>query len=111
MNLQQHNKQFSTSAQINITDISELAKLGFKSIINNRPDHEGGTNQPTSLEIEQVCKTQGLHYAYLPVIPSQITIENAKEMAKLLTELPQPILAFCRSGTRSTHLYRISQEL
>ncbi len=111
MDLQQHNKQFSTSGQINITDIGELAKIGFKSIINNRPDHENGTSQPTSLEIEQECKTHGLHYAYLPVIPGQITIEKAKEMAKLLTDLPQPILAFCRSGTRSTHLYCISQEL
>ena len=55
-----------------------------------------------------MAKEQGLEYAYLPVVSGAITPEQVVEMAKLLKSMPQPILAFCRSGTRSTFLYQLA---
>ena len=86
-------------------------RQGYKSIINNRPDGEGGAEQPTSVEIERAAEAAGLQYAYLPVISGQITAEQAQQMAKLLETMPGPVLAFCRSGARSTNLYLLANQL
>ena len=83
--------------------------MGFKSVINNRPDFEGGPDQPTSVQVEQACRSLGLNYAYLPVVAGQLKPEEATAMATLLDEMPHPVLAFCRSGTRSTHLYGMAK--
>ena len=62
-------------------------------------------------EIEMAAKALGLNYAYLPVVSGQITLEQAQEMARLLETMPGPILAFCRSGARSTNLYMLAQQV
>ena len=82
------------------------AQAGFRSVINNRPDFEGGADQPTSAAIEAAAVAAGLRYAYLPVAPAVQTPAEIARFAELLTELPKPVLAFCRSGTRSGKLYR-----
>ncbi|NKI97391.1 TIGR01244 family sulfur transferase [Rhizobacter sp. SG703] len=82
------------------------AQQGFKSIINNRPDFEGGPDQPTSAMIEAAARAAGLQYAHLPVSPALQTPEQIARFGELLATLPKPILAFCRSGTRSGKLYR-----
>ena len=75
-------------------------------MINNRPDFEGGPNQPTNASIEAAAKAAGLNYAFLPVAPNFQSPEEIASFAELLASLPKPILAFCRSGTRSGKLYR-----
>jgi uncharacterized protein len=106
-----HTDQFGTLGQITPEDVYEIARQGYKSIINNRPDGEGGVSQPLSSDIEAAAKALGLHYAYLPVVSGQITLEQAQEMARLLKTLPGPILAFCRSGARSTNIYMLSSQV
>ena len=106
-----HNDQFGTLGQIEPAHIAEIAKQGYKSVINNRPDGEGGPSQPVNAEIEVAAKALGLQYAYLPVVSGQITAEQAKQMAHLLDTMPGPILAFCRSGARSTNLYMLAQQV
>jgi len=85
--------------------MAELARLGFRSVINNRPDFEEGPAQPTNAAIEAAARAAGLAYAYLPVHPALQTPEEIARFAQLLAELPHPLLAFCRSGTRSGKLY------
>ena len=85
--------------------MAELARLGFRSVINNRPDFEEGPAQPTSAAIEAAARAAGLAYAHLPVHPALQTPEEIARFAQLLAELPHPLLAFCRSGTRSGKLY------
>jgi uncharacterized protein (TIGR01244 family) len=75
-------------------------------VINNRPDFEGGPDQPTSAAMQQAAEAAGLAYAYLPVQPAVQTPQEVARFAELLAELPKPILAFCRSGARSGKLYR-----
>jgi uncharacterized protein (TIGR01244 family) len=92
-------------------NVAEIARQGYKSIINNRPDGEAGPQQPLNAEIEMAAKSLGLNYAYLPVVSGQITLEQAQEMARLLETMPGPVLAFCRSGARSTNLYMLAQQV
>ncbi len=85
--------------------MAEAAAAGFRSVINNRPDHEHGPGQPTSAEIEAAARAAGLEYRHLPVDGGYQSPEEIAAFAKLLGELPRPILAFCRSGARSTRLF------
>jgi len=96
----------SVSAQLEPSAMAWAAQAGYKSVINNRPDHEGGPDQPTSAQIEAAARAAGLAYAHLPVEPAVQTQEQIAAFAKLLAEMPHPILAFCRSGARSGKLFR-----
>ncbi len=104
------NEDFCVAGQISILDLQSIVDRGFKSVINNRPDGEGGDSQPTSAEIELAAKALGLSYAYIPVVNGQLTQAQVLETAKLVELLPKPILAFCRSGARSTNIYLLSQQ-
>ncbi|MBI2734408.1 MAG: TIGR01244 family phosphatase [Aquabacterium sp.] len=85
--------------------MAAAAEAGFKAVINNRPDMEGGPDQPTSAAIEAAAKAAGLAYAYLPVQGGYQSPEEIAQCAALLKSLPRPLLMFCRSGARSTRLY------
>jgi uncharacterized protein (TIGR01244 family) len=91
--------------------MAELARLGFRSVINNRPDFEHGPDQPTNASIEAAAKAAGLEYRFLPVDGGYQSPEQVEAFAKLLQELPRPLLAFCRSGARSTKLFMSAQTL
>jgi len=90
--------------------MAEAARQGFRSVINNRPDFEHGPGQPTSAAIEAAARAAGLEYRFLPVDGGYQSPQEIAEFAKLLAELPRPILAFCRSGARSTRLYMAAQQ-
>lgn len=96
----------AVAPQLAPSAMAAAAALGFRSVINNRPDGEGGAAQPTSAEMEMAAVAAGLQYVYLPVAPAVHTPEQIAAFKALLNDLPKPILAFCRSGTRSTQLYR-----
>lgn len=85
--------------------MAEAARLGFRSVINNRPDFEGGSTQPTSAQLEAAARAAGLEYRHLPVSGNYQSPEDIAACARLLAELPRPLLMFCRSGARSTRLY------
>jgi uncharacterized protein (TIGR01244 family) len=104
-----HNADFATAPQVMIEDIKEIAAMGFKTLINNRPDGEIA-GQPTSAQIEEAAGVFGLHYIFLPVVSSQVGA-TAANFAKQLESAPKPALAFCRSGTRSTMLFVTASSL
>jgi uncharacterized protein (TIGR01244 family) len=90
--------------------MAEAARAGFRSVVNNRPDFEHGPDQPTNADIEAAARAAGLEYRFLPVASSYQSPEEVAAFAQLLDELPRPILAFCRSGTRSAHLFQQAQQ-
>ncbi len=104
--LQALTAEISVSAQLEPAAMAALAAAGFRSVVNNRPDFEGGPLQPTSAQIEAAALASGLRYAYLPVAPAVQTPAEIAAFARLLADLPKPLLAFCRSGARSTKLFR-----
>jgi uncharacterized protein (TIGR01244 family) len=97
------------SAQLTPEAMAEAAAAGFRSVVNNRPDFEHGPDQPTNASIEAAAKSAGLEYRFLPVDGGFQTPEQIAAFAKLLEELPRPLIAFCRSGARSTRLYMQAQ--
>ena len=89
--------------------MAEAARLGFRSVINNRPDFEHGPDQPTNAQMEAAALAAGLEYRFLPVDGGYQSPDEIAAFASLLAELPRPILAFCRSGARSTRLFTAAQ--
>ena len=85
--------------------MAEAAAMGFKSVVNNRPDFEHGPDQPTSAAMAAAAATAGLEYRFLPVDGGYQSPEEIAAFAQLLHELPRPLLMFCRSGARSTRLF------
>ena len=91
--------------------MAEAAAMGFKSVVNNRPDFEHGPDQPTSAAIQAAADAAGLQYRHLPVAGGYQSPEEIAAFAQLLEELPRPLLVFCRSGARSTRLFLQAQQL
>jgi uncharacterized protein (TIGR01244 family) len=97
--------------QLDPAAMAEAAQAGFRSVINNRPDFEGGPTQPTNAAMEAAAKAAGLQYVFLPVAGGYQSPEEVAAFAELMKTLPRPILAFCRTGTRSGKLYQQAQAL
>ena len=108
MNFKKIAPDLSVSAQITAQDVGIAAAQGFRSIIINRPDGEAD-DQPSSEEIKESAQRSGLEVIYMPVISGKVEDSDADAFAKALIELPAPILAYCRTGTRSITLWALSQ--
>ena len=100
---------FSTAPQIGVEDIAEIAQLGFKTIINNRPDNEGGAEQPTSAQLKVAAEKLGLTYVYIPVIPNNIQPEQADVFNAAYSLAAKPVLGFCRTGNRAGSIFKLAQ--
>jgi uncharacterized protein (TIGR01244 family) len=109
MQVTQHNADFSTAPQLAPEHMTAVANHGFRTVINNRPDMEGGPDQPTSAQMHAAAEAAGLGYHYLPVISGSITPEQVVQMAELVKSAPSPVLAFCRSGARSAQLWMMGK--
>ncbi len=108
MQLKSINLGLSVSGQITAGDMLELAAKGFKSIVCNRPDGESA-DQPTYAELEKAAQAAGLQSRFIPVQSGNISPSDVASFAAAMTELPGPVLAFCRSGARSTMLWEMSR--
>lgn len=94
--------------QISVADIEEAKALGVTLVINNRPDHES-PDQPEGMEIEAATRAAGMDYVAIPVTHSGFALWQLDEMDKALAGAQGKVLAFCRSGTRSTLLWALSR--
>ena len=101
---------FAVAPQLQADDMQSLADAGFKSVIINRPDGEGGPDQPRSADVLRAAQDAGLQARYQPVISGAMTAADVAEFSALLHTLPAPVLAYCRSGTRCANLFLAAQE-
>ncbi len=97
----------SVSPQIAAADVQHLKDQGFRSIICNRPDGEGA-DQPTYEEIEAAADEAGLEVRYIPIAQGKVGDEDAAMFGAALQDLPGPVLAYCRTGTRSATLWSLA---
>lgn len=97
----------SISGQIQPSEIADAKRLGFRSIIVNRPDGEG-LNQPKFEAIRAAAEAAGLPARYIPVAGG-VGAHQVEAFAAAVEELPKPILAFCKSGMRSAALWQAIQ--
>jgi sulfide:quinone oxidoreductase len=104
------NEYLSVAGQISKDDIAALAKEGFATIINNRPDDEE-PGQLSAAEAKAEAEKCGLDYHYQPIVTGAITRAQVAEFQKMLLRAPKPILAHCRSGTRCYLLWGLSRAL
>lgn len=109
MQIKQLSDDFSVAPQMSPNEVEVVAQQGFKTIICNRPDKED-PSQPDHALIQQEAEKKGVTFYYLPVISGSMTDENVTEFHKILQECPKPALAYCRSGTRCTNLWSLSQK-
>lgn len=108
MDVKRINDQVSVSPQISPDDIPAIKAAGFRTIINNRPDGEA-PDQPDSATMEAAAKAAGLGYHYIPLGREGVSPEMVEETRAALEGSDGPVLAYCRSGTRSTTLWALSQ--
>ena len=91
---------FAVAPQIEPADVDEIAAAGFKTIVANRPDGEGGIDQPRMGAIRTRAEEKGLTFVALPFSGAP-TPEIIERTSSILSEAPAPVLAYCRTGTRS----------
>jgi len=96
---------FAVAGQLSEQDFAQLAAMGIKSVINNRPNGEDGVLVDADNAAE-AAKRAGLDYRYAPVANHEV-METAEvdTFEDALRGLPGPILAYCRTGTRSSILW------
>lgn len=102
------NPDFAVAPQLGPDDMAAVAAAGFRSVINNRPDGEGGPSQPANADIEKAARALGLEYRYQPVNGAAIQPQDVQTFSALVETLPGPVLAFCRTGTRCGNLFRLA---
>ena len=98
-------EDFWVVGQLYPEDMEKAREQGFRSIVCNRPDDEA-PDQPTYLEVSGAAEEQGLEHIYIPIGAGTDFAEAGQELIDFLAEAPRPVLAYCRSGNRSTMLWR-----
>jgi sulfide:quinone oxidoreductase len=104
MQLRKITNKVTVSPQINADDMAAIKDAGFRAIICNRPDGEGA-DQPSFEEIEAAAKAVGIEARYVPVQSGMVTDEDVADFGRALEEMQRPLLAYCRTGTRSATLW------
>ena len=96
------------SPQIGLAEVQAAAAQGITLIVNNRPEGESDDQTPGA-EIEAAARAAGLGYVAIPVTHAGFSEGQVTALAKALEETSGPVLAYCRSGTRSTLLWALAQ--
>lgn len=104
MEIKKISEKVSVSPQVTADDLAAIKAAGFRAIICNRPDGEG-SDQPSFEEIEAAAKVAGIEARYVPVKSGMVTDEDVAAFGEALKDVQRPVLAYCRTGTRSATLW------
>jgi sulfide:quinone oxidoreductase len=107
-NLRRLSAALCVSPQIDEADVAKLGALGFSTIINNRPDGEGSGQSP-SAALAEAAQRHGIVYRHIPIVPGNIRDEDAALFERAIEDSPGPVIAFCRTGTRSATLWALCE--
>ncbi|MFD2175468.1 TIGR01244 family sulfur transferase [Rhodobacter lacus] len=99
---------FAVAPQIELADVAEAARLGFRTLINNRPEAEVAP-ELSAQAFRAAAEAAGMQYHFVPYEPGELTPELVDRFEAARQEAPSPVLAWCRSGTRSSHLWALSE--
>ena len=89
-------------------NIEALASAGTKVIVNNRPDGED-PGQLTADEARELCAVRGIAYHHIPFVAATLTTADIDAFAAVLKDAEGPLVAHCRSGTRSTMIWALTR--
>ncbi|HEY5641970.1 MAG TPA: TIGR01244 family sulfur transferase [Woeseiaceae bacterium] len=107
MKIYQLSEVCSVASQIQPDDAAQLAEAGFKVVVCNRPDGED-IDQPTIADIGAACEAAGLEFHAIPIDRSGIRTDMVDAFRHIVTSGAGPVLAYCRSGQRSSILWQAS---
>lgn len=108
MDFKRINDFVSVSGQISVEDVETIKAAGFVTIVNNRPDGEA-PDQPDHSSIETAAKAAGLSYHFIPMGREGVSPQMVEQTRAALDEAGGPVFCYCRTGTRSTTLWALSQ--
>lgn len=108
LNPQVLDDQLSVAAQLQPADMAAVAQMGFRAILNNRPDGEA-PDQPTAADLAIAAARHGLRHVHQPVQLATLGPADVLAFRTHLQALPAPVLGFCRTGTRTTTLWALAQ--
>ncbi len=91
--------------QIHPCQCSTLVHLGYKSLVNLRFDDEC-QGQPKACDLADSAKNSGLSYQHLPIDGDNLHLDSVQAFAKLIHNLPKPVMVFCGTGSRAKRLYQ-----
>lgn len=93
------------AAQIQPDDLADIAKTGVTLVVNNRPDGEALMWQPNAADVEAAAHAAGIDFLNLPFTGSELTPEQVAAFAGVIATGEGRVLAYCRSGSRSSLLW------
>jgi len=108
MDLRKLTDDISVAPQLSPDELAQAAEMGFKTVICNRPDGED-FNQPVAEDMADVAGDSGMTFVHQPVVSGGVTMDDVEQFGKLLEDMPKPILAYCRSGTRCSTLWALAE--
>jgi uncharacterized protein (TIGR01244 family) len=98
----------SVTGRLDRADIDALAQAGVRTIINNRPDGEDPGQLPAAAA-QKLAGAHGIAYHHIPITAASLTRADVDAFAAAVRGAAQPIVAHCRSGTRSTLLWALTR--
>jgi uncharacterized protein (TIGR01244 family) len=108
LSIRQVTQNVSVAPQIAPEDVAAIKAAGFTAIVNNRPDDEEA-GQPSGDAIRAAAENAGLAYTAIPVTQAGFSHPQLDAMSAALAAANGPVLAYCRSGTRSCNLWALAE--
>ncbi len=105
MDIRAVTENYAVSEQITPEDIAEIKNQGFKSIVCHRPDDEQ-PGQPAFGDVAAAAEAAGISIRHIPVTSAGLTMEAVDQMVDAVEEMDRPMLGYCRSGARSTAIFK-----
>jgi len=100
--------ELSVAGRLDRADIDALAGAGVRTIINNRPDGEDPGQLPAA-EARRLAEAHGIAYHHIPITAATLSRADVDTFAAALRDAPGPVVAHCRSGTRSALLWALTR--
>jgi len=110
MDIKQLTPNFSVAPQIEPGDMAELAAKNVKTVISNRPDSEVPPSHQANA-MRAAAEAQGIEFVHIPITQDSLTPESASAQLEAMQSAESSVLAFCRSGTRSTVVWAMGQAM
>ncbi len=107
MNITEISSDYSVASQITVENVQTIKDLGFRAIMCNRPDDED-PDQPTAADIRAEAERLGLKFAWVPVVTGKIQPQNILDFSAEIQKLPKPVLSYCRTSARCSHLFEMA---
>ena len=108
---QKISESVSVAGQISVAHVGQIAALGYRSVICNRPDHEDGGQHPSHRDIAQACERHAMQFTFYPVHSSGHSEQEVRDMHEIVDAAQKPVMIYCRTGRRSRALIAAIEQL